>query len=89
VAVVIGGVGGAAVVGCGDAVAPAPVCAAYVACVRAGDAARGAATDVARFEEGGACWSGEVGAGRCAEACARGLARLRAQEPATCPEAAP
>jgi hypothetical protein len=62
-------------------------CAAYVACLRATDAAAHTSTNVARFEPGGACWvnvpTGEV----CATGCERGLAWLRARSaglPAEC-----
>jgi hypothetical protein len=59
---------------CGASRPPGPSCAAFVACVAARDAARGTTTNVARFADGGACWTAaEEGATSCETACARGL----------------
>jgi hypothetical protein len=58
-----------------------PNCSAFVECVQQLDALRGATTDVARFEPGGACWKGDKGAEVCERSCARGLPRLESQQP--------
>jgi hypothetical protein len=53
---------------------PAAACETFVACIEARDAQRDTTTDVARFAEGGACWTAsEEGALACARACERGL----------------
>lgn len=72
--------------GCGGGIEPTPDCDAFVACVRAHDEATGLATDLVRFEPGGACWdNGEV-ATLCDDGCRNGLAWARtAWDPA--PEA--
>lgn len=59
---------------CGGTRPPGPACIAFVDCVAARDVARGTTTNVARFAEGGACWTAaEEGATSCEQACARGL----------------
>lgn len=66
--------------GCAE-VTQTPACASFVACVGARDAARGATTDVVRFEPAGECWGTPAGADLCDRACVNGLAWLRESEP--------
>ena len=70
--------------GCAE-VGPSDACVDYVACIRAQDDASGLVTDVARFEEGGACWGNPDGAGLCDRACDNGLEWMR-EEVADLPE---
>ena len=56
-----------------DGVEQAGACERYVACIQAVDANLGRATDVDRFDAGGACWGSEEGALLCERACNRGL----------------
>jgi len=70
---------GLALSGClGNPVPQDPVCAAYVACIRAQDAASGLTTDLRRFEAEGDCWANKEIAHLCSSGCARGLEHLRA-----------
>lgn len=52
-------------------------CQQFLACVAELDAARGTATDVARFEAEGGCWGSAEGAKLCTDACARGVEWLQ------------
>lgn len=56
-----------------DGVEQAGACERYVACIRALDATLDRATDLDRFDVGGACWGSEEGALLCERACNRGL----------------
>lgn len=74
----------------GGAVPQAPVCAAWVSCVRALDArdARPRA-NLERFEVDGFCWNnGELAKG-CTTGCERALERIRARDPDAPAECAP
>ena len=62
--------------GCAE-VEPSASCEEYVACIRSQDAVSGVETDLARFEEGGACWDSPQGAGLCDRACTNGLEWMR------------
>jgi hypothetical protein len=61
-------------------------CRQFVACVRALDAQDGRDTNTLRFEAGGPCWGGAVGAKLCTDSCARGLVYIRraASVPTAC-----
>jgi hypothetical protein len=60
-------------------------CEEYVECIRSRDAVSGVETDLARFEEDGACWGNPEGAGLCDRACTNGLEWMR-DEVADLPE---
>lgn len=61
-----------------------PACAEFVACVEATDAARGATTDVVRFQPDGDCWGSPAGAELCDHACVNGLPVHKARFPDVC-----